>query len=263
MAEISLIETMLDSISPYVRERHAARRTLSVSQKSGLNDFLTEVDLEVQQRLITAIRESHPDDAIVAEEEGMDRLPDTAPTRCWFIDPIDGTQNFVRGLFPEFGVSVAFAEHGTLRAGGVAMPVSGDLFLAHRGGGATRNGHAMSVSAVENLDEARVDIDFGYPTQREKTLAWCGEVVRRAGQMRCYCAAVVGLCSVACGEADAYSSIETHPWDCAAGVLLIEEAGGTVTDFDGEAINPFATTTSILVSNGRIHDEILQAIVHA
>lgn len=260
MNEIDFIASTLEALAPYVRERYAERGSMRIERKDGANDLLTEVDLEVQDRIARDIRDQFSGDAVVAEEEGMDALPESRDGRCWFIDPIDGTQNFVRGLFPEFGISIAFAESGAVAAGGVAMPVTGDMFLAERGAGATRNGRAIHVSQVDDLSVARVDVDFGYPRLREGTLKRCDALVRTAGQMRCFCASVVGLCSVACGEADAYTSIETHPWDAAAGLILIEEAGGRLTTFEGEAFSPFERTTSIVASNACVHDEVLAHI---
>ncbi len=260
MRELEFIQSILESLAPFVREQHARRDSLKVRQKDGANDLLTQVDLEVQDRIVRGIQEQFPHDTIVAEEAGMDVLPEKPESRCWFIDPIDGTQNFLRGLFPEFGVSIAFAQSRETRAAGIAMPVSGDLFLAEQGHGATRNGQPIHVSEVDSLGLARVDIDFGYPRLREGTLKRCTDLIVRAGQVRCYCAAIVGLCSVACGEADAYTSIETHPWDAAAGALLIEEAGGRATSFEGDRFSPLIPITSIAVSNGIIHDDLLHMI---
>src|SRR5262245_7839768 len=165
MRELDFIGESLNAVSPYVRERYQARREVSVRGKRGAMDLLTEVDLEVQNRLVAAIEKAFPGDIIVAEEAGMDKLPPDRQRRCWFIDPIDGTQNFVRGMFPDFGVSLAFADAGEVRAGGVAMAGADMLMLAGKGLGATRNGKAIRVSGVDKLAESRIDIDFGYPHQ--------------------------------------------------------------------------------------------------
>lgn len=260
MRELDFIQSILETLAPFVREQYARRDSLKVRRKDGANDLLTQVDLEVQNRIVEGIRDRFPGDTIVAEEAGMDALPEDSDTRCWFVDPIDGTQNFIRGLFPEFGVSIAFAQSPETRAAGIAMPGSRDLFLAERGQGATRNGRPIRVSEVDSLELARVDIDFSYPHLREGTLQRCKDLILHAGQLRCYSASIVGLCSVACGEADAYTCIETRPWDAAAGVLLIEEAGGRATSFEGDRFSPHEPVTSIAVSNGLIHDRLLQAI---
>jgi myo-inositol-1(or 4)-monophosphatase len=260
MRESEFIAGELEAITPYVRDRWLTRRALDVRGKTGANDLLTEVDLEVQRRLVSAIERAFPKDSIVAEEAGMDRLPADRKARCWFIDPVDGTQNFVRGMFPEFGVSLAFADGGEVRAGGVAMAGADIVMLAERGGGATRNGERMAVSGVSRLDEARIDIDFGYPDQRRDTLKRFSALICHAGQFRSYCAAVMGLCSVACGETDAYAGIDTQPWDSAAGALLVEEAGGRATNFEGVRLNLVLGPSAIVVSNGRLHDSVLARI---
>lgn len=257
MKELAFIERLLTDVAPYVRDRYAQRHSISIENKSGANDLLTEADVEIQRRLTEAIRDVFPGDAVVAEEAGQHRLPGDRRARMWLIDPIDGTQNFVRGLFPEFGVSIGFAEDGEIRAGGIGMPVAGRLFLAGLGQGATCNGEPIHVSQVHRLDHARIDIDFGYPHQREETLATFGRHIREAGQFRCYCAAIMGLCSVACGETDVYASTETQPWDSAAGTLLIREAGGRVTGFDEEPIDLLNGRTPIIASNGHLHDDAL------
>jgi len=190
----------------------------------------------------------------------MDQLPGDRQVRCWFIDPIDGTQNFVRGMFPEFGVSLAFADAGEVCAGGVAMAGAEILMLAGKGLGATRSGKPMKVSSVGELGSARVDIDFGYPHQRQGTLDRFSGLICSAGQFRCYCAAIMGLCSVACGETDAYMANETQPWDSAAGALLVQEAGGRASTLSGDALNLVRGKSSILVSNGRVHDAVLAEI---
>jgi myo-inositol-1(or 4)-monophosphatase len=118
----------------------------------------------------------------------------------------------------------------------------------------------MRVSGVAALGAARVDIDFGYPHQRRETLDRFSQLICDAGQFRCYCAAIMGLCSVACGETDAYAAIDTQPWDSAAGALLVEEAGGRATDFEGVRTNLVRGRSAIVVSNGRLHDAVLERI---
>lgn len=257
MRELDFIEGQLKELAPYVREQYARRRTLDVEGKRGVNDLLTEVDLEVQRRIVEAIEVSFPGDAVVAEEAGQHRLPDDPTTRSWLIDPIDGTQNFMRGLFPDFGISIAFAAEGEVKAGGVGMAAADRLFLAERGAGATCNGDPLRVSSVEHVHEARIDIDFGYPDQRDETWATFGALVREAGQFRCYCAAIMGLCSVAAGETDVYASVDTQPWDSSAGALLIEEAGGRVTAFDEAPIDLLQGRTPILATNSHLHADVL------
>ena len=190
----------------------------------------------------------------------MDRYPQNHGARCWIIDPIDGTQNFVRGLFPAFGVSIAFAASGRAVAGGVAVPALGDAFLAERGGGAHRNGAPLRVSTTPCLSVARAEVDFANQDLREETMRRLGGVLLRAGQIRCHCAAVIGLCSIATGDADGYFHVGLSPWDHAAATLIVDEAGGQSTRFDGSPIELFGADRSLLATNGRIHPECVAAV---
>jgi myo-inositol-1(or 4)-monophosphatase len=262
MTEIQLIENVFDTLIPYVCERHADKKGLEVSSKSHATDLLTEVDLEVQRRIVGMIQQFFPEDIVVGEEEGYARYPDDPNARTWLIDPIDGTQNFVRSLLPEFGISIAFARNGLPLVGGVAFPISGDVFLAERGAGATRNGQPVHVSEIASLRLARVEIDFDGPAIRQPTLDRAQEILTNAGQFRCHCAAVLGLCSVASGDSDGYVHVSLNPWDYAAGLLLAEEAGGRSSDFHGNPLHLFHQNDGILVSNGGIHDELLAHLKH-
>ena len=161
MNEISAIEAVLYDISAYVVERYGQRDSLVVSTKASPTDFLTEVDITVQKRIVEQLMDIFPADVLIGEESGLDYFKGSPPSRCWMVDPIDGTQNFLRGLFPEFGVSIGFLVDGNPVAGGVLFPVSQDLFLAERGSGTFRNGKRIHVSQVASLEKARVDIDFG------------------------------------------------------------------------------------------------------
>lgn len=257
MLERDFIQEQFNALAPYVRERYAERDTLVVSGKREVNDVLTDVDLEVQRRIVHAIQERWPDDMIVAEESGFDTIADTAPARCWFIDPIDGTQNFVRGLFPIFGISIGFAKDGVPTAGGVDFPIMHDTFLAARGEGATLNGKPIRVSKNATLAEARVDADIGLVLHRPAILKHIDTILSDAGQIRSYGAAVAGLCAIASGHTDAYIPAHLNSWDMAAGILLVDEAGGRVTRFDGAPIDLFAPFHSFAATNGPLHDELL------
>lgn len=263
MTEIELIERLLDDLCPFVAERRSNPAVLEVSTKSNPADFVTEVDTAVQARIVAAIGDAFPDDRVVGEESGMNGFPADPEARCWVIDPIDGTTNFMRGFFPAFGISIAFAQAGRVRAGGVGMPVTGGRFLAQRGQGAFRNGTALRVSAITELDAARVELDFSAPRDRAKTLKRFAEIITTSGQLLCHGAAVIGLCSIAAGNMDAYFHAALHPWDYAAGMLIVEEAGGKVTRLDGSTVHLFDGTEGLLGTNGHLHDESLAAICHS
>lgn len=260
MSEYDFISTLLNDLSPILAEYYRNKSSLNVSHKIDANDLLTEADEAIQQQIMDRIHAIYPDDYILAEELGMNTVPENRDTRCWIIDPIDGTQNFVRGLFPVFGISVAFAENQIVQAGGVDMSLLGKRFLARRDHGAMCNNSPIRCSPVETLSMARVEIDFGHPSTRQPALDGFRDIMLQAGQVRCHCAAVVGLCSVAAGEMDAYFHTFLNPWDFAASQLIIEEAGGKFTRLDGSKIELFDPGEGLMATNGTIHDECIRAL---
>lgn len=258
--ETAFIQDTLTIMAGLVRERYARRDAVAVTSKKSPTDLLTETDVEVQQKTLARVREAFPGDLFIGEEEGHDEAPRDTSRRCWIMDPIDGTQNFVRGLYPAFGVALAFAEGNRILAGGVALPMTNDLLLAERGGGAYLNGKPLSASPVDSMALARVEIDFSAPSLRADTLAQANRVLREAGAIRCHCAAVVGMCSVATGDMDAFVHVALNPWDFAAAQIIVEEAGGRATRLDGAPLTPFDPQQSVLATNGHLHDELLAAI---
>ncbi|HKM06495.1 MAG TPA: inositol monophosphatase [Sphaerochaeta sp.] len=261
MDEILYIEQLFGTVSAYITEQYGKRKSLSVSTKANANDFLTEVDINVQRALIAKIRAEFPRDLILAEESGFDTIPSLAHDRCWIIDPIDGTQNFLRGLFPEFGVSIGLMEKGIMKVGGVLFPVSGDVFLGESGSGSFRNGKRMKVSTIDDLSHARIDIDLGGLDDRQVNLRRAKKIAESAGQVRSYGCSVMGFCQVADGQQDAYVAFNVKPWDVAAGMLLVGEAGGKVTSFVGEPVSPFESHKIGIVSNGVIHNPCMECFV--
>jgi myo-inositol-1(or 4)-monophosphatase len=256
MTEIEFIKGILPGLAGFVRERYTAPDALEVAEKGDPNDLLTEVDLAVQRQTAGFIAETFPGDLFVSEEEGLDRTPKDPNCRCWVMDPIDGTQNFVRGMFPAFGISLAFAKGGEVVAGGVSVPMLDALFLAEKGEGAYCNGAELAVSDMEPLDCARLEVDFGRLDGRNQVVDAALTMMRSAGQIRCHCAAVIGLCSIATGDIDAYVHAGLKPWDFAASQLILEEAGGTITDFDCNRLPLFGPLNGVLASNGLLHDEL-------
>src|SRR5688572_18858567 len=204
MRELEFLREILPDVATFLTDRFGDRSKLTINTKKGVADLVTEADLAAQRRIESAILKAFPGDVLVGEESGKDQPPADPNARCWVCDPIDGTHNFARGMVPGWGVSLAFVEGGEPRAGGVAMPGLGELFLAHDGGGVTRNGKPAHVSRIDDLAAARVEVDFARPSDRETTLAAAQHVLRAAGQVRCHGASVVGLCTVACGSAEAY-----------------------------------------------------------
>ncbi|MGH9366895.1 MAG: inositol monophosphatase family protein [Thermoanaerobaculia bacterium] len=204
----------------------------SISEKRQ-NDFVTLADHESEQRIIAAIRERFPEDAFLAEEGGGRGLGASAG-RIWIIDPLDGTSNFIAG-FPFWCVSIAAAERGELAAGVVWDPLRDELYAGERGAGAFRNGVRLSVTGRADLSGAFLATGFPFRS-REKIdvyLALFRELFLQARAIRRAGSAALDLANVAAGVFDGFFEFRLSAWDIAAGALLIEEAGGELTDFAG------------------------------
>jgi myo-inositol-1(or 4)-monophosphatase len=260
MKEIHLIEEFLTANLGYVREKYSDKASLTVSAKTSANDLLTEVDLTVQKRFVDLVSDAFPGDLVVGEEGGYSRYPEDRNARCWVIDPIDGTNNFVRGLFPIFAISIAFTVRGEVSAAGVILPATGDLFLAESGSGSFRNGQRLHVSEVQAVNEACVHVDFCTPANRDELLARTGEVLRNAGQIRCHGSAVASICQIATGDVDGYVHLGLDPWDFAAAKLIVEEAAGRTSRLDGRLLRVFAPKSGLVITNGAIHSEVVRML---
>ncbi len=256
MRELQFIQQVLVEMAELVRQRYGERQTMDISSKTEAADLLTATDLEVQRRVHRAIQAAFPGDRLVAEEEGLSTFPDDHNIRCWVLDPIDGTHNFVKGLLPAFGVSLGFAKGGSVQAGGIAFPVLQKAFLAARGQGTTLNGDRIHVSDVSDIRAAKVEVDFSRKVYRDPMLRLADQVLREAGQVRCHGSAVAGICAVASADADGYIAPGLSPWDFAAGVVIVEEAGGTVTRLDGSPLQMFDGQKGLLISNGVLHETL-------
>ncbi len=214
-----------------VLERWFRSGRLEVSVKAA-NDFVTQADRESEQALVAELLRRFPDHRILAEE-GTVHAGATSDLE-WVIDPLDGTTNFLQGL-PVWAVSVACRRGGELLAGVVLDPPGGNRFVACRGGGARWNGRAMRVSARPGLEGAF--LSTGYPFRAHAALDVYLElfraVFRQARAIRRCGAAALDLAYTAAGVYDGFFEFRLSPWDIAAGALLIEEAGGRLTDLDG------------------------------
>lgn len=226
-------------------------RPKQISYK-GEVDIVTESDRRSEALIVDHLRKHFPDHAIVAEEGG--RGAAAGAKYCWHVDPLDGTTNFAHG-YPCFAVSIGLAEDGEPIAGVVLNPVSDEMFTAARGEGAHLNGKPIRVSPVEKLAQSLVAT--GFPTHQRKRSAnmnYYWEFTLRSHGVRRDGSAALDLCAVACGRFDAFWEFNLNSWDTAAGVLLVREAGGVVSDLAGE---PYRLGgPHVLASNGRIHGEM-------
>ncbi|HET7011523.1 MAG TPA: inositol monophosphatase family protein [Anaerolineales bacterium] len=224
-------------------------------EHKGAIDLLTEYDLRSERLLVDGLRQSFPDDPILAEEGGG-----AQGARRWLIDPLDGTTNFAHGL-PHFSVSLAYAEGGDIRLGVVFDPARSELFHAIQGGGAFLNQARLRVSSTASLDRALLVTGFPYDirTADETNLELFSKMALRAQGLRRLGSAALDLAYVAAGRFDGYWELRLSPWDWAAGILLVREAGGRVTRLSGEE-DIFRPPTSIIASNRLIHQAMLEAL---
>lgn len=228
-------------------------------ERKGRTDLVTEYDRRSERMLLDAIARRFPGHAVLAEESGASAAPGGPPAVRWLIDPLDGTTNFAHN-YPFFCVSVAAEVDGRLAAGAVYDPVRDELFSAAAGEGATLNGGPLRVSGIDRVEDGLLVTGFPYNVREhpEESLPQFEAFLVRAQAVRRDGSAALNLCYLAAGRFDGFWEVDLSPWDMAAGVLIVREAGGRVTDYRG---GPFRLEQrEILASNGHVHDE-MQAIL--
>ncbi len=222
----------------------------------GRADMVTNVDRGSEDLIISRIQERYPDHNILAEESGGNHSEHEIR---WVIDPIDGTSNFVHG-YRNFCVSIAVQQYEETVASAVYNPATDEMFSASKGNGAFLNGKTASVSGTDTLEESMVATGFPYKMSDHwhrsmdlfKLFYYKTHGVRRDGS------AALDLSYVACGRFDGFWEYDLHPWDVAAGLLIVEEAGGVNTDFSSNPSSIFHK--QVLSSNGKIHADMLKVI---
>lgn len=232
----------------YFRQRPDVR-------KKGPIDLVTDADLAVERELRAMLGARFPDHAILAEEGAPADAPAAGPPR-WIIDPLDGTTNFAHGL-ALFCVSIALEIDGRIELGVVYDPIADELFTAERGEGARRNGEPLRVSGCARLIDALLCTGFPYTVQenRQSQVEVFGAFLGRARAVRRLGSAALDLCYVAAGRLDGFWEERLHPWDVAAGGLLVEEAGGVVTDYAGGPLD--LGRGQIVACTPALHDALL------
>ncbi|MCP4004758.1 MAG: inositol monophosphatase [bacterium] len=236
------------------RSRFGQKR--EIETKSSSIDLVTDVDRACDALIRARIETARPDDAIVTEEADP---RDGKSGVCWIVDPIDGTTNYAHG-FPHYAISIGIELEGTRHVGVVYDPMKDELFAAERGAGASLNGDAIRVSQESELGRALLATGFAYDAHsgENTNLEYFSRFLRRAQAIRRAGSAALDLAYIACGRFDGFWELSLHPWDVAAGILLIEEAGGHTSDLDGGATP--SQGERIVASNGRLHEQLLQVL---
>ena len=230
----------------------------NISRKSNAIDLVTEADHESEAAVIDVVQRAFPDHAIIAEE-GSGGGTELASEHRWIIDPLDGTTNFAHG-YPQFCVSIAYERRGRVQLGVILDVFKRELFVARRSGGAWLNRKPIGVSHVRTLDMSLLATGFPYDRRERRRFYLCfweAFMLRTHGVRRTGSAAL-DLAWVACGRVDAFWEFGLKPWDVAAGSLLVEEAGGHVSNLDGTMLD--ISAAQIVASNGRLHQQMLETL---
>jgi myo-inositol-1(or 4)-monophosphatase len=255
----ALLKVMIDAV------RKAARGLtrdfgevgeLQVSKK-GAADFVSAADLKAEQTLFEELERVRPGYGFLGEERG--EIPGTDKTHRWIVDPLDGTTNFLHGI-PHFAINVALERDGVIVAAVTYNPVTHDLFWAERGRGAFMNDKRLRVSVRSKLDESVIatGIPFLGHGQHARFLKELHQISQRVAGVRRYGAAALDLAWVAAGRFDGFWERDLGAWDMAAGLLLVSEAGGMVTDAEGG--DAMLTGGSICAANSTLHPLILERL---
>lgn len=252
-----LKETLLEAVKAGGEElKRFFNKEFKITNKSGINNPVTEADHASEAAIINVIKKNFPDHQVLAEESG--ELAKKSNYK-WIIDPIDGTINFAHGI-PLCAVAVAVEKDHEIIIAAVYAPILNELFFAEKGKGATLNNEPISVSGAASVLSSTLVTGFPYtyinmpngPLEVFSRLIRKGVPVRRLGS------ACIDLCWVACGRFDGFYEHKLETWDSAAGYLIVEEAGGKVTDHDGKKFSPYQHR--IIATNGKIHDELLGVV---
>jgi len=227
-----------------------------ISNKEGMNNLVTEADHAAEKSILEIIRTDYPDHYILSEESGD--MP-TESLYKWIIDPLDGTVNFAHGL-PLCCVSIGLELDGEMLMGAVYNPFFNEFYFAQKGYGATLNNRTIKVSGETSVEKACLVTGFPYTFLDEPNgpLEVFSRLIRKGVPVRRLGSAAMDLCWVAAGRFEGFYEHKLHPWDSAAGFLMVQEAGGRVTDFTGTAYSPYQP--QIAATNGKIHEELLQWI---
>ncbi len=252
-----LQSTLADAVQAGAAQlQHFFNGSFKISQKEGINNLVTEADHAAEKAIIEVIQKAYPDHFILSEETGEIK---SASEYKWIIDPIDGTVNFANGI-PLCCVSIAIEKASVIILGTVYNPLMGEMFIAEKGKGAMLNGKSLAVSTADKIGSSCLVTGFPYTylDSENGPLQVFDKLIRRGIPVRRLGSAAIDLCWVAAGRFDGFYEHSLQAWDSAAGFLMVEEAGGRVTDFQGNYYSPYQP--HLLATNGHIHEEMLELV---
>lgn len=239
-----------------------------VEEKVSSYDFVTDVDTSTESMIRSYLIEAFPTHAFAGEESGMDEdklkynLTHMAKDEfCWVVDPLDGTINFIHGL-GGYAVSIALMKGSEIISSAIYLPTCGEMYCAEKGSGVWCNGNAISVSSCKHMKDALISysiptIDMDY---RQEVVEYFEPLSTNSFNLRILGSAAASIAYIACGKLDAYVELGHHPWDIAAGVLMVEEAGGKLSNHKGETFT--VADPRLVASNGICHDEVVKTLTH-
>ena len=251
---LALATSIAREAGAIARERFHDPRTIAT--KSSEIDLVTDVDHALDALLRGRILDARPNDGLLTEENSAHA--GTSGVR-WIVDPLDGTTNYAHA-YPHFSISIGVEVDGQRCAGVVYDPMRDELFAAERGRGASLNGRAIAVSKIGELRRALLATGFAYDVHKRRTtnLTYFERFLAHAQAIRRAGSAALDFAYVACGRFEGYWELHLSPWDVAAGLLLVDEAGGRTSDFDGGP--PPEAGTRIVASNGAAHEAMLEVL---
>ncbi len=251
------LKDVANNAGAIVREKY--HHINSVRTKSVKGDVVTEVDEESERYISSRICAEYPDDGILGEEKGV--LSEPLGGTTWIIDPIDGTRNYVIGI-PFFCVSIGICEDGVPVEGVIYDPIHDEMFYAKKGGGAWLNDAPIEVIDDGSIEDSVVQVSWvKHRVNGQKFVEYIQNLSHDTSYFRRLGSAALVLAYVACGRLHGYLQGGLSPWDVAAGVILVQEAGGVVTDFAGSPLNMNECDIEIITGNPEIHDTLLNRVV--
>jgi len=258
MAELELMKDFAESLARDVGaiQKRCLGRSNRIEYKGAI-DLVTQVDRRCEEAIVKRISDRFPHHHIVAEES--EPTGEKGSAFQWYVDPLDGTTNYVHG-YPYFSVSIGLAVEGEAALGVVCDPMRSETFSGTRGGGAFLNGRRISVSRTRSLDQSLVATGFPYDIRKneENNINHFGRFILASQGVRRGGSAALDLCYVAMGRLDGFWEMRLQPWDLAAGILLVTEGGGRVSNFRGGRLA--LDSGEVLATNGLVHDQMISVL---